>query len=347
MDIASYFKQAIEQKASDLHLAAGSIPALRIGGDLVKLNHGIISNEDLEKAIFSLIDEKTKNRFERRRELDFSQEFFGARFRVNLHYQEGKIGLTARLVPQTIPDPEELGFDETIYKLTHLKDGLILVTGPSGSGKSTTLASMINIINKERRAHIITIEDPVEYLFNEKQSVIEQRELGSDTKSFASALKYALRQDPNVIMLGEMRDLETISSALTAAETGHLVISTLHTSTASETISRIVDVFPSHQQQQILNQLASTLRAVITQQLIPGVKGSRIAAREIMINNAPIANLIRRNQIGQIYSVIQTSQREGMITMNKYIDKLLMDGLITGEIAQNSKRDLETQAAYY
>lgn len=347
MDITSYFKQAIEQKASDLHLAAGSIPALRIGGELVKLNHGVVSNEDLTQAINSLIDEKTRADLDKRRELDFSQEFFGSRFRINLHYQEGKIGLTARLVPKLVPGPEELMFDEVIYKLTHLKDGLILVTGASGSGKSTTLACMINIINKERRAHIITIEDPIEYLFTEEQSIIEQRELGHDTESFASALKYALRQDPNVIMVGEMRDVETISAALAAAETGHLVISTLHTSSATETISRIVDVFPAHQQQQILNQLTSTLRAVIAQQLMPKIGGGRIAAREVMINNSAIANLIRRNQLAQIYSVIQTSQRDGMVTMNKAIDGLLAEGLIGADVARNSKRDTETQAAYY
>lgn len=347
MDIASYFKQAIEQNASDLHLAAGSMPALRLSGELVKLNHDIIKNEDLKQAIISLIDQKTMERFERKRELDFSQEFFGSRFRINLHYQEGKIGLTARLVPKTIPEPKELGFDEVIYKLTHLKDGLILVTGPSGSGKSTTLACMIDIINKERRANIVTIEDPIEYLFKEEQSIIEQRELGHDTMNFASALKYALRQDPNVIMLGEMRDKETIAAALTAVETGHLVISTLHTSTAAETISRIVDVFPAHQQQQILNQLALTLRAVIAQQLLPKVGGGRIAAREVMINNSAVANLIRRNQIGQLYSVIQTGQKDGMITMNKAIDRLLENRLISKDVARNSKRNLETQAAYY
>ena len=347
MDIASYFKQAIEQNASDLHLAAGSIPALRVGGDLIKLNHEVIDDKSLEQAIFSLIDKKTKERFERHRELDFSQEFFGSRFRINLHYQEGKIGLTARLVPKTIPTPTELNFDDVIYKLTHLKDGLIIVTGPSGSGKSTTMAGMVNIINQERRAHIVTIEDPIEYLFVEEQSIIEQRELGHDTNSFASALKYSLRQDPNIIMLGEMRDIETIAAVLTAAETGHLVISTLHTSTAAETISRIVDVFPSHQQQQILNQLASTLRAVIAQQLLPRADHGRVVVREILINNSAVANLIRRNQIGQIYSVMQASQKDGMITMNKAIDRLAAAGTISQDTARNSQRNLETQAAYY
>lgn len=347
MDISSYFKQAIEQNASDLHLAAGSIPALRIGGELIKLNHGIVDDEDLKRAVISLVDKKTMEKFETCRELDFSQEFFGSRFRINLHYQEGKIGLTARLVPKKIPEPEELNFDETIYKATHLTDGLILVTGPSGSGKSTTLACMINIINKERRANIITIEDPIEYLFTEDQSIIEQRELGHDTVSFASALKYALRQDPNVIMLGEMRDGETISAALTAAETGHLVISTLHTSTAVEVISRIVDVFPAHQQQQVLNQLASTVKIVIAQELLPKIGGGRVAVREILINNSAVANLIRRNQIGQIYSVIQTSHKDGMITMNKAIDKMVDMGLIDKDVARNRKRNMETQAAYY
>jgi twitching motility protein PilT len=264
-----------------------------------------------------------------------------------LHYQEGKIALTARLIPKNILAPDELMFDEIIYKLTHLKDGLILVTGPSGSGKSTTLACMVNIINKERRSHIITIEDPIEYLFIEEQSIIEQRELGHDTESYASALKYALRQDPNIIMLGEMRDQETIAAALTAAETGHLVFSTLHTSTASETISRIVDAFPAHQQQQILNQLASSLRAVIAQQLVPKINGGRVAAREILINNSAITNLIRHGQIGQIYSAIQTSRKDGMITMNKAIDELLNQGLISEDVARNRKRDSETQASYY
>lgn len=347
MDISYYFKQAIEQNASDLHLVAGSVPALRIAGELIKLKHDVIDDKDLEQAISSLINKKTMEKFYRHREMDFSQDFFGSRFRVNLHYQEGKIGLTARLVPKTIPSPIELDFNDVIYRLTHLKDGLIIVTGPSGSGKSTTMACMLDIINQERRAHIVTIEDPIEYLFKEEQSIIEQRELGRDTTSFASALKYALRQDPNIIMLGEMRDIETISAVLTAAETGHLVISTLHTATAAETISRIVNIFPAYQQQQVLIQLASTLRAVIAQQLLPRIKKGRVAAREIMINNSAIANLIRCNQIGQIYSVIQTSQKDGMITMNKSIDRLLADGLISKDVARNSQRNLETQAVYY
>ncbi len=347
MDISDYFKQAIERKASDLHLAGGSIPALRINKELIKLDRAPLDSDELKKAIYSLINKKTQERFRRKRELDISQEFFGSRFRINLHYQEGKIGLTARLVPNFVPKPEEIDFSEIIYKLTHLQDGLILVTGPSGSGKSTTLASMIDIINKERKAHIITIEDPIEYLFEEKQSIIEQRELGRDTKSFAEALKHALRQDPNVIMVGEMRDMETVSAAMTAAETGHLVISTLHTPSAAETIARIIDIYPDHQQQQILNQLSYVLRAVIAQQLLPSCIGGLVVAREILINNRAVANLIRTNQLEQINSVIQTSHKDGMVAINKSIDNLASRGLITENMAKRRKRDLGTRAIYY
>jgi twitching motility protein PilT len=346
IDINTYFKLAVEKKASDLHLVADSVPALRIAGELVRIGSTPLLPHDLEDAINSIIDEKTKKRFLRKRELDFSKEFSGFRFRINLHFQEGELGLTARLIPEA-PNPDSIMFDEVIYRFTHLKDGLIIVTGPSGSGKSTTLAAMINIINKERRSHIITIEDPVEFMFKEEQSIIEQREVGHDTASFAEGLKYALRQDPNVIMVGEMRDLETVRAAITAAETGHLILSTLHTATAPEAVSRIVDVFPAHQQQQVLNQLASLLRGVVAQQLLPKKGGGLVVAREIMINNRAVANLIRRNQFEQIYSVIQMSQKEGMITMNKAIDRLYAGGLISDVVAKNRKRDLETLAVYY
>ncbi|MCU0679587.1 MAG: PilT/PilU family type 4a pilus ATPase [Planctomycetes bacterium] len=347
MDLNYYFKLAIDKKASDLHLVEGSIPALRVAGELMSIGEENIPYGELRYAVYSVLDKNVKERFERKRDLDISMEFFGNRFRVNLHYQEGKIGLTARLVHLVIPRPDQIGFDETIYRFTHLKDGLVLVTGPSGVGKSTTLAVMIDIINKERRAHIITIEDPIEYYFSEKQCIIEQRELGRDTESFASALKYALRQDPNVIMVGEMRDLDTIKAALTAAQTGHLVLSTLHTATAAETVARIVDYFPVQSQHLIASQLSTVLRGVISQQLLPRVDGGLVAVREILINNTAIANLIKSSQIEQINTVIQTSQKEGMITMNKSIDQLLGAGLISEDTARNRKRDLETRAVYY
>ena len=347
MDLGYYFKLAIDKKASDLHLVEGSAPSLRIAGELVKIEEKAIPFGELRYAIFASLDKDTKERFKEEKDLDLSLEFHENRFRVNLHFQESRVGLSARLVPMKIPHPEEIDLNETIYKLTHLRDGLILVTGPSGVGKSTTLAVMIDIINTERRAHIITIEDPIEYTFQDKQSIIEQRQLGRDTKSFAIALRSALRQDPNVIMVGEMRDLETINAALTAAKTGHLVLSTLHTSSAAETIERIVDYYPVQNQQQIANQLSTVLRAVICQQLLPQVNGGLVAAREIMINNNAIANLIKHGQTEQIQSVIQTSRSEGMMAMNQSIDNLLAKGEISPQVARNRKRDLETKAVYY
>jgi twitching motility protein PilT len=291
--------------------------------------------------------EELQKQFEKNKELDLSFESAGRYFRINLHRQQSMIGLAARLIPEEIPAPEDIGFDETIYNLTHMNDGLILVVGQSGSGKSTTLATMLDIINQERRSHILTIEDPIEYRIKEKQSVVEQREIGFDTNSFFSALKYSLRQDPNVIMVGEMRDVETFASALTAAETGHLVFSTLHTSTAVETITRIVDMFPSDRENQVISQLSSTLRAVVSQQLIPKIGGGRVAAREIMINNNAISNLIKSKKFKQIYTSIQTGRKEGMITMNKAIDILLNDGYISEEVAERRKRNVDTSATYY
>ncbi|RMD59918.1 PilT/PilU family type 4a pilus ATPase [Candidatus Parcubacteria bacterium] len=347
MNLSRYFKMAIERGASDLHLVEGSIPALRIAGELTKIEEEPIPFGELRYAVFQILDKHSKEHFLRKRDIDISWEFFEQQFRVNLHFQQGKIGLTARLIPREIPRPESVGFNDTIYALTHLKDGLVLVTGPSGSGKSTTLAVMIDIINTERRAHIITIEDPIEYVFRDKQSIVEQRQLGRDTENFASALKYALRQDPNVIMVGEMRDQETVQAALAAAKTGHLVLSTLHTATAPEAVERILDFFPTSNQSQVANQLATILRAVIAQQLLPRIGGGLVCAREIMIVNRSIANSIRRQKINDIYSAMQTGAAEGMITMNQAIDQLLAAGQIREEIARNRKRDLETYAAYY
>lgn len=338
---------AIEKNASDLHLVAGAWPTLRVETRLQKIDgEEVLDNEVLAAQIKELLPEELWQKFQENKELDFSREFFGKRFRINVHLQRGLIALAARLISGLSPDPAQLGFTDIMYNLTKLRDGLILVTGPSGCGKSTTLAAMINIINQSRDAHIVTIEDPIEYVFENNKCLIEQREIGSDTHSFASALKYSLRQDPNIIMVGEIRDQETMEAALTAAETGHLVISTLHTSSAPDSILRIVDSFPPHQQDQVLNQLAACLRAIISQQLLPRLNGGLVAAREILINNQAVANLIRRNQVSQIMSVIQTSSSDGMIPMNKSIDQLAEQGVITSETAAYRKRDLATQAAY-
>jgi twitching motility protein PilT len=347
MNIEDFFKIAIEKGAADLHLAGGSLPAVRIGDQLIKINETPLDNKELEEAALGLLNENQKNYFLKHKEFDFARETLNSRFRINLHWQEGKIGLTARVISKEVPAPDKLNIGEVIYNLTHLRDGLILVVGTSGSGKSSTLAAMLDIINTERKSHIITIEDPIEFLFVEKQSVIEQRELGTDTNSFAEALKSALRQDPNVIMVGEMRDQETIAAAMTAAETGHLVLSTLHTSNAPETIQRITDFYPADKRQQVLNQLASNLRAVIAQELLPTVDGGRVAAREIMINNSAVSNLVRAGSIDQIMTAIQTGASDGMITMNQSIDKLLAQGLIDQKTADNRKRDLETKSVYY
>lgn len=347
MDIKKYFESALKAQASDVHLVSGNKPSLRVKGSLEAIDETILESADLEAAIFSLISPENVKKFKEDKELDVALDIAGGHFRVNLHQQEGKIGLTARMIPDKIPNPKEVGFDETLYQLSHLNQGLILVTGPSGSGKSTTLAVMIDLINKERKAHIITIEDPIEFQFKEQRSIIEQRELGRDTKSFNEALKRALRQDPNVIMVGEMRDLETVSATLTAAETGHLVLSTLHTNTAAETIERVVDMFPADHQQQILQQLSSVLRAVISQQLLPKKDGGVVVAREILINTPGIANLIREDKIAQISSAIQTGRSEGMITMATAVKNLYKQGVISKQVYENRTRDGETLSTYY
>ncbi|MBI2552782.1 PilT/PilU family type 4a pilus ATPase [Candidatus Uhrbacteria bacterium] len=337
MKIDKYFKLAIEKKASDIHVVSGSAPTLRVAGELTFVNQTVIPKGEVEQIAQELLNKAQLERLERERDLDIAYSLDSWRFRINFHFQQGLMGLAARLIPKQIPDPVALGFDETIYGLTKLNSGLVLVTGPSGSGKSTTLAAMIEIMNQERHAHIITIEDPIEFVYSNARSLIEQREVDDDTPTFAAALKYVLRQDPNVILVGEMRDLETIQAALTAAETGHLVLSTLHTQTAATTVERVIDMFEGLRQKQVLLQLAGSLRAVISQQLIPALKGGLVAAREMMIMNPAVANLIRENKVAQIPSVIQTSAKEGMVTMEMKVKRLYDEGVIGDEYVRRGK----------
>lgn len=330
-----YFAEAIKKEASDVHLVGEELPMIRVEGELVVLDEKPLKNKELETAIFGLLSKDQIQKYQEELELDFGYEQDGARFRINLHQEQEKIGMTARLIPKSIPTPEDLRFEPALKEFTNLLDGLVLIAGPTGCGKSTTIASMIEEINKTRKAHIVTVEDPIEFVFEDKQCLIEQREVGTDTKSFANALKYVLRQDPNIIYVGEMRDPETISTVLTAAETGHLVFSTLHTSSAAEAIERIVDVFEGSKQKQILIQLSSVLRGVVAQQLIPSKDGGRVPAREILINTPAVANLIRENSSSQMKSAIQTGGKEGMVSMENSIKQLLKEGWITEEQASN------------
>ncbi|MCB9798609.1 PilT/PilU family type 4a pilus ATPase [Candidatus Nomurabacteria bacterium] len=332
--LKSYFKAAIDNSASDLHMVAGEVPMLRIEGKLVELQDDELSDKELETALMALLSADQKRRFDEEKELDMGYEQGDARFRINLHRQRGKIAMAARLIPKDIPTPEQLRFEPALHDFTQLLDGLVLVVGPTGNGKSTTLASMIEQINQTRKSHIITVEDPVEFVFENKESLIEQREIGEDTPSFASALKHVLRQDPNVILVGEMRDPETIATVLTAAETGHLVFSTLHTSSAAEAVERIVDVFDGAKQKQILIQLGAVLRGVVAQQLLTTTDGKRVAAREILVNSPAVSNLVRENNIAQIQSAIQTGAKENMVTMENSVKALLSEGLISEETAQ-------------
>src|SRR3989339_287041 len=334
MNIKSFFKDAIKKDASDLHLIGGELPMLRLEGELSALDEKPLNNTELTTAIKAMLSKEQWTRYENDLELDFGYEQDGTRFRVNLHQQEEKIGLSARLIPEEIPTPKDLHFEPALAQVPEFLDGLVLVTGPTGCGKSTTLASIVEEINKNRKAHIMTIEDPIEFVFKDKKCLIEQREVGTDTKSFAEALKHVLRQDPNVILVGEMRDPETIATVLTAAETGHLVLSTLHTSSASEAVERIVDVFDGAKQRQILIQLASVLRVVIAQQLLPAKDGGRLPAREILINTPAVANMIKENNVSQIKSAIQTGGKEGMITMENSLKQLVKEGWITSETAE-------------
>jgi len=335
MELRDLLLLTIEKRASDLHLTYDTPPVLRIDGQLVLTNKNPLSRDELKKMIYSILTDSQKEIFERDRELDFSLALSGMdRFRVNVHLQRGAAEAAFRRIPIFIPNMEELGLPPVIVDLARRPNGLVLITGPTGTGKTTTLASMINLINEERENLVIMIEDPIEYVHFNKKSIIKQREVYRDTNSFAEALKRCLRQDPDVIVVGEMRDLETISTALTAAETGHLVLATLHTPDAPQTIERIIDAFPPHQQQQVKLQLSSALQGVASQILLPRADGQgRVLATEIMIATPGVRNLIREQAIEQLPTAIQTGSTYGMHTMDKSLQRLYQDGVITYETA--------------
>ena len=321
--------------ASDIHITVGLPPIYRINGTLIPHGDRILTPEDTESLILQALSERQMQVLKETGEIDFSYSSPGVgRYRVNAYKQRGSYGMALRIIPLTVPTTESLGLPPIVNDLANLPRGLILVTGPTGSGKSTTLASMINQINMERNCHILTLEDPLEYLHKHNKSIVNQREIGSDSWSFANALRGALRQDPDVILVGEMRDLETISIAITAAETGHLVLSSLHTNGAAKTIDRVIDVFPPHQQQQVRIQFASVIQAIISQQLLPKSGGDgRVAALEIMVATPAIRNLIRENKIHQINTAIQTGGSLRMQTMDSALVSLYRKGLIRKEVA--------------
>lgn len=334
--INHFLRAGFELKASDIHLTVGVPPTMRINGELKKYGKNILKPADTEGMAKEIIPENMWDKFKEKGELDFSYGLPGvSRFRVNAYLQRASVALAIRVVPSTIPTLEELYMPDVLKKIADKPQGLVLVTGPTGSGKSTTLASMIQFMNETMRRHIITLEDPIEYLHKHGNCIVEQREVGFDTNNFANGLRASLRQDPDVILVGEMRDLETIQTAITAAETGHLVFATLHTSSAPSTINRIIDVFPPAQQQQVRIQLASVLMAIISQRLFPTVdKKGRRAALEILLNNPAIANLIRNEKIHQIVNVMQTSKATGMQTLDSSIKELVQLGIISKEAVE-------------
>jgi len=334
----------LERGASDLHLTAGAPPTIRLHGDLIRLvDYPILSPRALQGMIYAILPQKMRERLEGELELDMSYALPGkARFRVNVYYQRDSIGAAFRLIPYEIKTVESLGLPSVVTDLARYPRAFVVVTGPTGSGKSTSLAGMVDIVNRERSAHIMTVEDPIEFLHKHQQCIVNQREVGSDTHSFAQALKHVLRQDPDVILVGEMRDLETISTAITAAETGHLVFATLHTQDAPQTIDRIIDVFPPHQQQQVRVQLATTLQGIVTQQLLQTTDGrSRAVACEVLICTPAVRNLIREGKVHQIYSIMQAGGRFGMQTMDQALANLVKEGKISQQLAYERSHDPE------
>jgi twitching motility protein PilT len=342
MEIIDILRLAVKQGASDIHMVIGKAPMVRVNGEVVELpGFETLTAEESKRIIYSMLYDEQKQKFEEDLELDCSFQVANlARFRVNVLMQRAGVEAVLRIISSKIPDPETLRLTPPILEFANLPRGLVLVTGPTGSGKSTTLACLINIINSSRREHILTIEDPIEFVYENKKCIVRQREVGQSTRSFNEALRHALRQDPDVILVGEMRDLETISLAITAAETGHLCFGTLHTTDAAQTVDRIIDVFPPHQQQQVRVQLSTVLKGVVCQTLVPVKEvGGRVAAREIMIVTPAIANLIREGKTHMIYNSIETGAKFGMVPLDRSLADLINDGVITFEEALSKSSD--------
>ena len=334
MDIEELLRRTVHSKASDLHLTVGAPPMIRLHGEMERLPYPELTRESVRMMLIGILTGEQQNRFEETHDLDFSIEIPGlARFRANFFVGRRGEGAVFRVIPTEIKSFADLGLPPVLAGLAREERGLVLVTGPTGSGKSTTLAAMVDMINSERSAHILTVEDPIEFVHPHKKCIVNQREVRVHTESFASALRAALREDPDVILVGEMRDLETISLAVSAAETGHLVFGTLHTSSAAQTVDRIIDVFPPHQQSQIRTQLSESLQGVIAQTLIPKVGGGRVAALEIMVTTAAVKNLIREGKTFQLPSIIETGSNLGMQTLGQALQELVVKGIITPESA--------------
>jgi len=341
-DLLRALKIVLELDASDLHVTVGAAPSIRLDGGLRPVEgEPKWMGDKVTAALFSLLTREQREEFERELELDFAYTAGGARFRVNYYLQRNSVGGAFRLIPREIKPLSELGVPDSVARFAQLPRGLVLVTGPTGSGKSTTLAALIDLVNQTRADHIVTVEDPIEFLHRHQKSLVNQREVGHDTHSFAAALKHVLRQDPDVILIGELRDLETVSVALTAAETGHLVFATLHTQDAAQTIDRVIDVFPPHQQGQVRAQLAATLQGVVCQALVKKIGGGRVVATEVLVGTSAIANLIREGKTYQIASSMQAGRSLGMHTMDQSLADLVNAGAITRHSAEEKAQDLE------
>jgi twitching motility protein PilT len=344
MEMFEILKSAVQKGASDIHMVINKPPSVRIRGSVSAMDEfPVLTADESKRLIYSILFDDQRAKFEQNLELDCSFAAPGiSRFRINVFMQKNGVEAVLRVISSKIPEPESLGLQPSILKFADLPNGLVLVTGPTGSGKSTTLACLLNIVNRNRHEHILTIEDPIEFVYEPLSCIVRQREVGQQTKSFGNALKSALRQDPDIVLIGEMRDLETISAALTIAETGHLVFGTLHTTDAAQTVDRIIDVFPPHQQQQIRVQLSTCLRGVVSQILLPKTDGvGRVAAREIMVVTPAISNLIREGKSHQIYSALETGAKFGMISLDRALLNLVQAGQVSVEEAASKAKNQE------